>query len=234
MKLFYANKKVQKKKQFIFKPSKYDKIYYTSDGRIFMKHVYIFLFFFSVLVAELPPSVYDNLKADSPEILRIKVLHVKDNNGYIQAEAKVLNVQISKSEIIENDVITINYERALHPSGWVGPSNAILIEENEEYTAFLNCKEKKCSLAARGKSFQKEKYYMQRALFKTMEPLHLQDLSSMDLRIFKPKKKTSEKIKQFIETLNHTSIILQSIDNIASTFEQEKEVAKLLYLANKD
>jgi len=124
--------------------------------------LYVSLFLIcSVLLAELPPQVYDKLKEQAPEILLIQVLHVNESvfSSSVDIEAKVIKIDKTCSDIKVSDTINISYERARRITGWVGPSQPLLLEKGTKYIAFLYCRDKKCSIAAKGKSFQTQKYY---------------------------------------------------------------------------
>ncbi|UFH58130.1 hypothetical protein [Sulfurovum mangrovi] len=123
-----------------------------------MKYLFTLLIFISSLVAELPPQVYDKMKAISPEILKVLVLHVNKHGENVDAYAKVIKVQRSVSEFKAGDEISIRYIIPNRLIGWVGPSSAVLLHKDEEYTAFLKCVHRECSLAAKGKSFSKSPY----------------------------------------------------------------------------
>ena len=122
----------------------------------------IYILLISNLYAELPPYVYENLKKNSPEVLKIKVRdvntsNVTNNTKELTVEAKVLKISTSKSGLKVGDVITIVYSRVInrHP-GWVGPSPIPLVERGEVYYAFLrkDCEENYYTPAARGESFE--------------------------------------------------------------------------------
>jgi len=124
-----------------------------------MKKLLLLIFFNLYIFAELPPYVYDNMKAESPEILKIKVLDVTNFFGKTSVKAKVLDVKRTINNIKDNDTIEIYYIREKVPIGIVGPSQPILVKEDKVYTAFLDCSKKKCSIMAQGKSFTTESYF---------------------------------------------------------------------------
>lgn len=123
-----------------------------------MKYLVALTLFISSVVAELPPQVYDNMKTISPEILKIQVSQVKKKGEYVDAYAKVTEVQRSLSELKAGDEISIKYTIPNRLLVLAGPSSAILLHQGEEYTAFLKCTNKVCALAAKGKSFSKNPY----------------------------------------------------------------------------
>lgn len=131
--------------------------------------ILMYMLFMSNLYAELPPYVYENLQKKSPEALTIKVTKVTspshlfnlfnlfNKRREVTAEAKVLNVKISKSGLKAGDMITIFYTTITsRPSGWVGPSSLPILEESEIYNAFLikSVEENYYIPSARGKSFE--------------------------------------------------------------------------------
>ena len=118
------------------------------------------------LFGELPPSIYKELQNSAPELLVIKVHHVKINSSIstdirVDLVAEVLSVRRSKSGLKKGDRITIVYRTFIsRPEGWVGPSPTPVLEKNKIYKAFLK-KRKEGNLylpAAKGKSFYKRVY----------------------------------------------------------------------------
>jgi hypothetical protein len=102
------------------------------------------------LRAELPPSAYEALQREAPEVLRINVLTVsteKSSAGEaIEMLAEVLTV--GRSDTLKvGDIITIRYERTNHPAGWVGPGEVPVPEEKAETVAYLK-------LAADGSDYE--------------------------------------------------------------------------------
>lgn len=130
----------------------------TPYWEFFMKLITLLVCSFVFLFAELPPRIYDELKAASPEILYIRVLHVEKSGEDVSVKAKVLEVKRTSSGIKENDEIEIFYTIPYRPFGWVGPSRARLVEERVRYSSFLSCENKKCHIAAKGKSFMEVAY----------------------------------------------------------------------------
>ena len=126
----------------------------------------IFLLLISILFtvnlyAELPPYVYKNLQKDAPEVLIIAVNKVKTSSSLfsdtqVTVKAKVLRVIQSISGLKKGHIITISYSTITkRPRGWVGPSSIPVLEENQQYKAFLKKdKYNTYSPAARGKSFK--------------------------------------------------------------------------------
>lgn len=124
-----------------------------------MKKLFLLFFFNLYMFAELPPYVYDNMKAESPEILKIKVLDVTNVFGKISVKAKVLEVERSINNIKKDDTVKIYYFRENVPVGIVGPSQPRLVKVDKTYTTFLDCEKKSCSITAGGHSFTTEDYY---------------------------------------------------------------------------
>lgn len=131
------------------------------------KIICIFTVFLSIkLFAELPPYVYEELQKNAPELLVIKVHHVKINSSIstdirVDLVAEVLSVRRSKSGLQKGDRMTIVYRTFIsRPEGWVGPSPIPVLEKTKIYRAFLK-KRKKGNVylpAAKGKSFYKRVY----------------------------------------------------------------------------
>jgi hypothetical protein len=93
--------------------------------------------------AELPPSAYEKMQSDAPEVLRIQVLRVTEQPGSdastkdVSMLAQVLKVGRSASKLKSGDMITVNYKVVTHPPGWVGPGEVPILEENKETVAYL-------------------------------------------------------------------------------------------------
>ncbi|WP_428738596.1 hypothetical protein [Sulfurimonas sp.] len=125
----------------------------------------VLTFLSTLLFAELPPYYYKNLQNASQENLIIEVNHVHQsisilsNNIVLDVNATVLKVQHSQSNLQKGDTIRIKYSRVLkHPTGWVGPSEPLILEERTSYKAYLKQFENsKLYLPdARGKSFEQQ------------------------------------------------------------------------------
>ena len=114
--------------------------------------------------AELPPDVYKADQARSPEALVIKVSRVeietksdsRATRSKILAQAKVLEVNRSASNLRPGDVIRVAYTHLQHRQPMVGPSQPDIVQQNRTYPAFLVKDEKTGTygLAARGYSFR--------------------------------------------------------------------------------
>ncbi len=94
--------------------------------------------------AELPPSAYEAMQREAPEVLRINVLTVSTENSaageMVEMLAEVLKV--GRSETLKpGDIITIRYERKNRPAGWVGPGEVPVPEEKTETVAYLKLAE---------------------------------------------------------------------------------------------
>lgn len=129
-----------------------------------------------VLRAELPPYVYVEMQEKADEFLKIEVLDAskepvdkqsaltpfelksKTQVFRIRVSANVLEVERSKSDLKDGDVISITYLRTERPAGtgWVGPSEIPILKKGEVTDAYLgkDPKSDSYSPAARGRSFQ--------------------------------------------------------------------------------
>lgn len=120
-----------------------------------MKNLLILFVFFSSLVcsfAELPPHAYEDMKKKAPEFLTIRVLDVsidstmeKDRSGNetvvknVTVKSTIQSVKKTSTKKRRGNTITISYTVRIHDpnSGWVGPSQIPILEENHTYTSFL-------------------------------------------------------------------------------------------------
>jgi hypothetical protein len=112
---------------------------------------------------ELPPSVYKDLQANSPEALTILVegVRVSSTQGKtatkleITAEARVETIQRSASGLKPGDVIRIRYVHRDNKPPLPGPSEPEILTKNRIYPAFLIRSEKEVyTTAAGGYSFR--------------------------------------------------------------------------------
>ena len=95
--------------------------------------------------AELPPYVYRDMQAKSPERLTIKVRSVKTEERdeaerklvAVTAEAEVVAVERTASQLKPGQTIRIRYTRADHKQPIAGPSQVPILREGETYPAFL-------------------------------------------------------------------------------------------------
>jgi hypothetical protein len=99
------------------------------------------------LRAELPPSAYEKMQSDAPEVLRIQVLRVTEQPGSDAATtnvsmlAQVVKVGRTATKLKPGDMITVNYQLVSHPAGWVGPGEVPVLKENAESVAYLKAVE---------------------------------------------------------------------------------------------
>lgn len=115
--------------------------------------------------AELAPAVYENLKKQAPEELRITITEVvsKRTKGLPFSRtgtwtetvtARVDGVTRSNSGVKPGDVIVIRYNRAVHGNGWAGPAPAPKLEKASTLSAWLKREaDQTFALAAHGRSF---------------------------------------------------------------------------------
>jgi len=113
---------------------------------------------------ELPPYVYQDLQAKSPEALTIKVESVSIAASdeptlkrlTITAGARVEKVLRSASGLKPGDAIRISYVRLEHKQPMPGPSEPEVLQKDRSYPAFLVKAEEDeaYSLAARSFSFR--------------------------------------------------------------------------------
>ena len=96
--------------------------------------------------AELPPYVYRDMQAKSPEHLTIKVRTVtteeRDESERklvaVTAEAEVVEVARTASELKPGQTIRIRYTHADYKQPIAGPSQVPILREGETYPAFLS------------------------------------------------------------------------------------------------
>ena len=122
---------------------------------------------FTLLVnarAELPPSVYEEMKRNSDEVVVVQILKsssadlkLAGNRVQLTYEAKVLRIIRSKSHLRPSTAITIQSSYYRFGPGEVGPSNPRRLKKSDVVTAYLH-KGKKVGqyiIAAGGHSFEK-------------------------------------------------------------------------------
>jgi len=123
-----------------------------------------FIFLPISLFAVLPPQILKKQSMNANEVIKIKVIKVNykklDNLRYsITAEAKVIEVKKSKSNLKKGDIITISYTRKELKKGMAGPKPNPFLSKNETTGAFLyKSKDKNYSLSAKSASFN-DNYY---------------------------------------------------------------------------
>jgi hypothetical protein len=103
--------------------------------------------------AELPPYVYAEWQAKSPEVLTIQAQEVTNDGGAITVSAKVTAVERSGSGLKPGDAIRISYHSVKQTMP--GPSEAAILEKGKSYRAYLSKNETggDYGLAAKGHSF---------------------------------------------------------------------------------
>ena len=93
--------------------------------------------------AELPPSAYEKMQSQAPEVLRVNVLRVEvepteqENVREVTMLAEALKVGRSKTKVQPGDMITIKYRVTRHDPGWAGPGEVPILEEKTETLAYL-------------------------------------------------------------------------------------------------
>ena len=120
------------------------------------------IYFTLTLQAELPPSFYEGEQNNAPEVLIIVVKNVDTSfisfsEKSITVTAKVRYVERTKTNLKENDIVTIRYTTVFwRPLGWAGPSSIQVLEEGSTYKAYLekDANSNYYSPATRGKSFR--------------------------------------------------------------------------------
>jgi len=125
-----------------------------------MKYLLILTFIFTNLIAELPPKVYQEWKANANEVLEIKVLDVKtktkNNLKHIYVTAKVFKIFRSKSHLKRGSIIKIYYTKRAKKSPLIlGPSEPITLKKEHIYKAYLKKdKSNTYTIVAGGESFE--------------------------------------------------------------------------------
>lgn len=123
----------------------------------------IFLAAISLASAELPPSAYEKMQGDAPEVLRIHVLRVdvqpgeKPETQDVTLLAEVLKVGRSKSKVKPADMITVKYKVTTREPGWVGPGEVPILKDGAENVAYLKAtdNEREYAPAAGAMSFER-------------------------------------------------------------------------------
>ena len=95
--------------------------------------------------AELPPYVYRDMQAKSPERLTIKVKSVKTEERdeperklvAVTAEAEVVAVERTASELKPGQTIRIRYTHSEYKEPMAGPSQVPILREGQTRPAFL-------------------------------------------------------------------------------------------------
>jgi hypothetical protein len=95
--------------------------------------------------AELPPYVYRDMQAKSPERLTVKVKSVKTEERdeperrlvAVTVEAEVTAVERTASQLKPGQAIRIRYTHTDYKQPMSGPSQVPILREGETYPAFL-------------------------------------------------------------------------------------------------
>ncbi|MFZ1218279.1 MAG: hypothetical protein WAO00_03255 [Chthoniobacterales bacterium] len=111
--------------------------------------------------AELPPWVYQERQAKTPEALVIKVRSVKaqetkEPKGTVTeftVEAEVVKVERSATKLAPGGIIRIVYSRREYSEPLVGPSELPVLKEGQVYPAYLARRGDIYAPAAGGYSF---------------------------------------------------------------------------------
>jgi hypothetical protein len=113
--------------------------------------------------AELPPSAYEEMQQEAPEMLTIKVQLVQTRREkqswgtrtFVSAVARVASVQRTKSKLKAGQLIRINYTRQQYNTPMAGPSEVPMLKVGQQSPAYLRKdKAKFYSPAAGGYSFE--------------------------------------------------------------------------------
>ncbi len=100
----------------------------------------------SAFAVELPPYVYKDMQAKSPERLTIKVKSVKREERdeperklvAVTAEAEVTGVERTASGLKTGQTIRVRYTHTEYKQPVAGPSQVPILREGETYPAFLS------------------------------------------------------------------------------------------------
>ncbi|HSI84638.1 MAG: hypothetical protein ACAI35_03665 [Candidatus Methylacidiphilales bacterium] len=112
------------------------------------------------LLAEISPAAYSNMQNTAAERLTIQVSKViltpqPNNRTTVLAEATVKSVKSSASGLKPGAAITIRYDVAPLPKGFVGPAPIPPLKEGNECPAYLTKEKDGFVPAARAYSFTK-------------------------------------------------------------------------------
>lgn len=103
----------------------------------------LFLATISLAPAELPPSAYEKMQSQAPEVFKVHVLRVDvqpTKNTAIREVtmlAQALKVGRSGTKVKPGDMITVKYQVTARPPGWVGPGEVPILEDDAETVAYL-------------------------------------------------------------------------------------------------
>jgi hypothetical protein len=95
--------------------------------------------------AELPPYVYKDMQANSPESLVVKVLSVRTKNKNeprlvrvsVTVEARVEQVKRTQAGLKPGQVIRIRYDHRRHKEPMAGPSEVPVLKKGQTLPAYL-------------------------------------------------------------------------------------------------
>lgn len=113
--------------------------------------------------AELPPQVYEDLKAKAPEVLQVEIMRVAINKRDGQnlrdisvfADAKAVGVARSQSGVKVGDVISLRYMTfEVIRMGFVGPGPIARVEKGGSYKVWFKKAGSYFYPAARGRSVE--------------------------------------------------------------------------------
>ncbi len=117
------------------------------------------------LVAELPPSAYEQLQAEAPEVVEIEVQSVRVTKSAksegmrteVRALAAIRKVTRTATGLKPGDTVSLNYSRLEFRVPTPGPGQPVLVKKGERYRAFLEraAKSEAYTIAAGGQSFQR-------------------------------------------------------------------------------
>ncbi|MEI8293823.1 MAG: hypothetical protein WCG66_07505 [bacterium] len=100
------------------------------------------------LQAELPPSAYEQMQAESPEFLDVEILRVDIEPGAeadqqdVQLTARILTVHRTSSNLQQGGMLNIVYTLTARPPGFVGPGQVSIPAEGDKTVAYLKNGEK--------------------------------------------------------------------------------------------
>lgn len=113
--------------------------------------------------AELPPQVYEDLKANAPEVLQVEITRVAVNKRdgenlrdiSVFADAKVTGVTRSQSGAKVGDQISLRYMTfEVIRLGWVGPGPIARVETGKSYQIWFKKAGSNFYPVARGRSVE--------------------------------------------------------------------------------
>lgn len=120
---------------------------------------------FQVARAELPPQVYEELKAKAPEVLEVEItrvaLNTRDGENLrdisVFADATVIGVTRSQRGVKVGDKISLRYMTfEVITQGWAGPSPIMQVEKGGRYRIWFKKSGRYFYPAARGRSVEEK------------------------------------------------------------------------------